>query len=236
MLVSCMGVFSNNPEYFRRGGKFYIGGNGSQSSGGGSIDGSIVKLKVNADAIKLNVKHIESMITDNPDLRKKLQDAIREDVWKARNSVVNNMSGIFANGDPAQARRAVRNIVYESVLGANLNILEMKKGTARWRVRQVERKVELNPKMRGGNRCKRSPNTIRMHGYEGKARGMILRWVNSGMTKTSERITKYGNRGSITARNFFEPLASAALEVVSQHLAQMIEEEIAKAFNEENNT
>jgi hypothetical protein len=191
-----------------------------------------VEFSVNSGAIELQVKQIESMMTDNPELRKKLQDAIREDVWKARNTVVSNMTGVFANGDPAEARRAVRNIVYEKILGANLNIMNMKKGTAQWKVRQIDRKVEQNPKMRGGNRIKRSFKTTRMHGYEGKARGMILRWVNSGV---GDRVTRYGNRGSIAARNFFEPLAGAALNVVSQHLAQIIEQEIANAFNDNEN-
>ena len=206
-----------------------------RGNNGGSIDSSVVRLRISHDAIQLNVKKIERMVTENPELRKKLQDVIREDVWKARNVVVSKMSGIFANGDPAEARRAVRNIVYQSVLGANLNILEMKKGTAQWRVRNVDRKVEQNPKMWGGNRIKRSIKTTRMHGYEGKARGMILRWVSSGMTKTRERITRYGNRKRIDARNFFEPLASAALNVVSQHLAKIIEQEIANAFNDNEN-
>lgn len=198
----------------------------NHSSGGG------VGFSVNSKAIELQVKHIENMMTSNPDLRKKLQDAIREDVWKARNTVVSNMTGVFANGDPAEARRAVRNIVYEKILGANLNIMNMKKGTAQWKVRQIDRKVEQNPKMRGGNRIKRSMKTTRMHGYEGKARGMILRWVNSGV---GDRVTRYGNRGSIAARNFFGPLAGAALNVVSQHLAQIIEQEIANAFNDNEN-
>ena len=210
--------------------------------------GSGIKFSVDEGAIGLNVKNIESMMTDNPELRKKLQEAIREDVWKARNSVVNSMKGIFDNGDPAEARRAVRNIVYESVLGANLNIMNMKRGTANWRVRQVDRRGTSDPKGRGGNRVKRDFKTIRMHGYEGKARGMILRWLNNGVNdraiKFTERMGRKadkwnthpntGNRGSIAARNFFEPMASAALNVVSQHLAQIIEEEIANAFNENN--
>ena len=214
-----------------RGRSTYLNSSSRQSSSGGG--GMGVKFSVNSDAIELQVKQIESMMTDNPELRKKLQDAIREDVWKARNSVVSNMSTVFANGDPAEARRAVRNIVYEKILGANLNIMNMKKGTAQWKVRQIDRKVEQNPKMRGGNRIKRSFKTTRMHGYEGKARGMILRWVNSGV---GDRVTRYGNRGSITARDFFGPLAGAALDVVSQHMAQIIEEEIAKAFNDNNNS
>lgn len=212
--------------------------------------GSGIKFSVDEGAIELNVKNIESMMTDNPELRKKLQEAIREDVWKARNSVVNSMKGIFDNGDPAEARRAVRNIVYESVLGANLNIMNMKRGTASWRVRQVERRGTSDPKGRGGNRRKRNFITIRMHGYEGKAKGFLLRWLNNGVNdraiKFKERMSRKadkwnthpnsGNRGSIAARNFFEPMASAAFDVVSQHLAQIIEEEIANAFNENNNS
>lgn len=217
-----MGIFSNNPDYWK----------GRSSSGGGRSSGGGIKFSVDEGVIELNVKNIESMMTDNPEMRQRLQEAIRKDVWTARQSVVNNMGSVFDNGDPAQARRAVRNIVYEKVLGANLNILNMRRGTASWRVRQVDRKGTSDTKGRGGNRLKRSFKTIRMHGYEGKARGMILRWVNNG--NKGDRTSRYGNRGSITARNFFGPLASAAFNVVSQHLAQMIEEEIAKSFNENN--
>jgi hypothetical protein len=213
------------------------------------INGGGFGFSVDESVISLNVKNIESMMTDNPELRKKLQDAIRQDVWKARQTVVRNMDRVFNNGDPAQARRAIRHIIYEEILGANLNIYNMRRGTANWRVRQVDRKGTSDPKGRGGNRRKRNFVTIRMHGYEGKARGMILRWLNNGVNdraiKFKERMSRKtdkwnthpnsGNRGSIAARNFFEPMASAALNVVSQHLAQIIEEEIERQFNENNN-
>jgi hypothetical protein len=213
------------------------------------INGGGFGFSVDESVISLNVKNIESMMTDNPELRKKLQDAIRQDVWKARQTVVRNMDRVFKNGDPAQARRAIRHIIYEEILGANLNIYNMRRGTANWRVRQVDRKGTSDPKGRGGNRRKRNFVTIRMHGYEGKARGMILRWLNNGVNdraiKFKERMSRKadkwnthpnsGNRGSIAARNFFEPMASAALNVVSQHLAQIIEEEIERQFNENNN-
>lgn len=204
------------------------GSNSGNSAGGGGV-----KFSVDQGAIELNVKHIESMMTDNPEMRQRLQEVIKKDVWQARQAVVRNMGTVFDNGDPAMARRAVRNVVYQKVLGANLNIFNMRRGTASWRVRPVDRKGTSDPKGRGGNRTKRSFKTIRMHGYEGKAKGMVLRWVNSGV---GDRTTRYGNRGSITARNFFGPLAGSALDVVSQHLAKMIEEEIAKAFNEDNNS
>ena len=216
--------------------------------------GSGIKFSVDEGAIELNVKNIESMMTDNPELREKLREAIRQDVWKARQTVVRNMASVFKNGDPAEARRAVRTIIYDKVLGANLNIYNMKKGTASWSYRQKERaEAGIGSRTgRGGNRRTRSFLTSRYQGYEGKARGFILRWVNEGMTKTNPRTIKFtandkrkenkwnkhpntGNRGSIEARNFFEPMASAALNVVSQHLSQIIEEEIANAFNENNN-
>ena len=213
------------------------------------INGGGFGFSVDESVISLNVKNIESMMTNNPELRTKLQDAIRQDVWKARQTVVSNMASVFKNGDPAEARRAVRNIIYEEIIGANLNIYNMRRGTASWRVRQVDRKGTSDPKGRGGNRRKRNFITIRMHGYEGKAKGFLLRWLTNGVNdraiKFQERMGRKadkwnhhpntGNRGSISARNFFEPMASAALNVVSQHLAQIIEEEIERQFNENNN-
>ena len=213
------------------------------------INGGGFGFSIDESVVELNVKNIESMMTDNPELREKLREAIRQDVWKARQTVVRNMASVFKNGDPAEARRAVRHVIYEDILGANLNIYNMRRGTANWRVRQVDRKGTSDPKGRGGNRRKRNFITIRMHGYEGKARGMILRWLNNGVNdraiKFKERMSRKadkwnthpnsGNRGSIAARNFFEPMASAALNVVSQHLAQIIEEEIERQFNENNN-
>ena len=207
-----------------------------------------IRIDVNQDAIDLGVKNIEQMMTTNPELRTKLQAAIREDVQKARAAVVNNMPTVFDNGDPNEARRAVRRVLYQQILGANLNIYNMKRGTAGWKVRQVERKVEMNPRMRGGNRRSRSFKTIRMYGYEGKARGMILRWLNDGVndrtinfaSNSKRKVDKWnkhpntGNRGSIAPRNFFGQLAGSALSVVSQHLAMMIEEEIANQFNNNN--
>lgn len=192
----------------------------------------MVNVGVNKEAIGVEVKNLEKLMTSNPEAFKRLQEVIRQDLWTARNSVVRNLIGIFENGDPMEARRAVRSIVYKSLLGGNINILNMRAGTASWKVRQKTRKVEQNPGMRGGNRIKRTGATARMEGYEGKARGFILRFVNSG---TSERKSKYGSRGAIAPRNFFEPTATAALSVVADHIAQMVEQEVKKMMEEKNN-
>ena len=177
-------------------------------------------------------QNLKAAMSTDPKMRKVIQQHIREALFAARREVMNSVN--FENGDPRHSAKAIRTSVYEKVLGANLNILNMKRGTASWRVRQVERKGTSDPKGRGGNRLKRNIKTIRMHGYEGKARGMILRWVNSG--NKEERKSRYGSRGQIPRNNFFQPLASTTLNIVSQHLSQIIEEEIAKSFNENNNS
>ena len=239
-----MGVFSNNPGYWK--------GRSSSRGGGRSYGG--VKFSVNEGVIELNVKNIESMMTENPEMRERLMEVINADIWKARNAVVNNVSDVFKNGDPMEARRAIRHVVYKQILGGNLNIFNMQKGTASWNYRQKQRaEAGIGSSTgRGGNRRQRSTKTARYQGYEGKARGFILRWVNDGMTKTDPRKIKFkrnesrkedkwnhhpntGNRGAISARNFFGPRAGAALNVVSQHLAAVIQEEIAKKYNENNN-
>ena len=241
-----MGVFSNNPGYWKGGSSSRGGG---RSSGGGGV-----KFSVNEGVIELNVKNIESMMTESPDMRDRLVAVIKEDMMKARNAVVNNVSDVFKNGDPMEARRAIRHVIYKQILGGNLNIFNMQKGTASWNYRQKQRaEAGIGSSTgRGGNRRQRSTKTARYQGYEGKARGFILRWVNEGMTKTDPRKIKFkrnesrkedkwnhhpntGNRGAISARNFFGPRAGAALNVVSQHLAAVIQEEIAKKYNENNN-
>lgn len=217
-----MGYMKSFLKVDRFGSSHRGGGGGGRSYGG-------VKFSVNEDVIELDVKNIESMMTENPEMRERLMAVIKEDMMKARNAVVNSLSNAFENGDPMEARRAIRHVV--SNLGGNLNILKMRRGTASWTYISKEKKVQQNPHMVGGNRRTKSYKTYRMEGYEGKARGMILRFVNSG-TKT--RDTKYGNRGAISSRDFFGPRARAALNVVSQHLAAVIQEEIAKKYNENN--
>ena len=214
--------------------------------------GSGIKFSVDEGAIELNVKNIEGMMTDNPELREKLRVIISEDLKKARNAVANAIPSPLKNGDPNEARRAVRRIVSQKFLGGFIHILDgVKKGTAKFNYRQRERaEAGIGSRIgRGGNRRRRTQRTAELQGYEGKARGFILRMVDSGTgernilfkSNPDRKTDKWnnnpntGNRGSIAARNFFEPMASAALNVVSQHLAQIIEEEIANAFNENNN-
>lgn len=187
-----------------------------------------VNIKVKKDVVDVEIKKFDQLMTTNPELRKRFQEIIHDDLWKTRNAVVRNIQGIFLNGDPMEARRAIRNIVYQKLLGGNLNILTPRRGTANWKVQQKQRKVEQNPHMRGGNRRRRSYETVRREGYEGKARGFILRFVDSG---TGARETRYGSRGAIAPRRFFEQAAKAGLDVMAQHVSMLIEQEIKKMMD-----
>lgn len=209
----------------------------------------MIELNVNAGVISLNEKNLERLMTDNSGTREAIQKLIRETMWEARNATAHELAGVVKGH--GQSWRAVRNIVFQKLLGGNINILDKKRGTANWRVVEKTRKVEQNPKMRGGNRRHRTLRTAMIEGYEPTARGFILRFQDSGTRqrfiggrnrtgkrgdngllwgKFKQRGT--GNRGEITPGNFFYRVASQQLGQAAEKLAKMIEQEIAKISNQ----
>lgn len=208
----------------------------------------MIDLKVNAGFISLTEKNLERMMTDNPETRKAIQRLIRETLWEARNATAHDISGIV--GGRGQSWRAVRNVVFQKILGGNINILNKTRGTAAWKIIQKTRKVEQNPHMRGGNRRRRSLRSAMVEGYEPTARGFILRFQDSGTRQRfiggrnssgrgdnglrwgRMKARGIGNRGSITAGNFFYRIASQRLGAAVEKLAKMIDEEIVKISNQ----
>lgn len=134
----------------------------------------------------------------NPETEKAVRELVARALRQATAETRRAVQAALPN-DPRQAYRAVRNLVYRRVLGGNVSI--------------------LNPR-RGGGRT-RSRRTEQVDGYFGADRAFILRFVNSG---TRQRTTRYGNRGSITARNFFAPAAEPAI----RRAAEIIEQETQK--------
>lgn len=63
-----------------------------------------------------------------------------------------------------------------------------------------------------------------MMSYEGKDRNMILMWLNGG---TTERDTRYGRRGSITARNWFGSSSYQKMQAAAAEIDQMIDDLIS---------
>lgn len=202
-------------------------------------------VNIDDNNIKIERKGLESLLTDKPEAAKRLREVIRKLLWEARNEVASDVRGKFA-GD-REPWRAVRNIVYEKLLGGNLNIEDMKRGTAGWKVIQKVRKGTSDPLGRGGNRRRRSLATAKREGYEGKARGFILRFQNQGTTDRSikfrsdsrRHVDKWnqnpntGNRGSLSGSHFFENSANKALNAMAQKLGPLIDDELSKMYEEQ---
>lgn len=167
---------------------------------------------------------LEAMLVSNPDTAAAMRKLISQEVSKARAAVAQAASGALKN-DPREAWKAVRRSVYKSILGGQVNILNQKGGASGSNGYRPARKLDSNPHQRGGNRRKRSAETDRIDGYVGKDRGFILRFVNSG---TAERQTRYGRRGSITARNWFPNIGQRELEAAAERLAVMIDRELVR--------
>ena len=138
--------------------------------------------------------------------------------------------------------------MYKRILGGQVNILQKRTAGAPTNYQKPRKGL---PK-RGGNRWGRSERTKQMEGYQGMDRGFVLRFLNAGTT--DRMITSYtdrtgtrhnlgsgstanfrthatgGNRGSISARNWFGPASQKALENASQQMQELIDRIIAQEF------
>lgn len=196
--------------------------------------------------------NLKAAMTTDPKMRKVVQQHIREALWEARKEMINSAN--FANGDPRQSLRAIRNSVYEKVLGGQINIKRSRKDHGSGSAYTPPR--TLTPGQRGGNRRPRSRRTEQINSGSPLDRGWILNILDKG-TKTrvigfrntvkgnrdryNARVYRVhrgdkahtGNRGSIAPRNWFRPAAEKALQMAMQRISEMIEIEAAAIANGE---
>ena len=199
------------------------------------------------DTIISNVAdNLQAAMTTDPKMRKAIQQHIREAIWEARKEMINSVS--FANGDPRQSLRAIRNSVYEKIMGGQINIKKARSDHGGGNSYTPPRK--LVPGQRGGNRRPRSERTEQINRGSPLDRGWILNILNKG-TKTrfigfrntgkgnrdryNARVTRIsrgytartGNRGSIAPRNWFMPAAESALSKAMERISEMVTIEAA---------
>lgn len=158
------------------------------------------------------------------ELEKTLHKLLGNVIKEARNRVSERTKQIIDN-DPRQAYRAIKHMVYRRVLGGNISILQKRRGSSVKMMQVPEPKKRVG---RGGNRIPRSQRTTDLMSYYGDSRGFVLRFLNSG---TTERQSRFGNRGHIAARNWFPNAGQAEMKIASEKLALLIEQEIAKLNN-----
>ena len=207
----------------------------------------MIGLEVNDAVIVEQRKVLEQALSTNPKTQKALQKLIRKALMQARSELSDYIKTKLANDDPRGAARAVRTSVYKKILGGNINILNSRKAHG---TNSYEPPRTLRPGQRGGNRRPRSARTNKVMHYAGEDRQFILRFVDSGTKQRAiERLTevkrasggskfvwkqdasKYGNRGSIAARNFFKAGAEPRLIRATEYLADLIDEELETIMN-----
>lgn len=167
---------------------------------------------------------LRKMQTDNPATRRALQAIIRRAIGEARKNVIKDARDVLEN-DPRHAYKAVRNSVYKQILGGQINILSSRRRGAptKW----TKPKMDRPENARGGNRRKRSSETMRIDSYEGADRGFILRFLNAG---TVERETRYGSRGSLAARHWFGRSSAFQMDAAASRIAEEIEKLLQQEF------
>ena len=189
----------------------------------------MINLEFDNTTIIRQKQALEAMLVSNPDTAKAVRSLISQEIAKARAAISQSARGSLRT-DPREAYKAVRRSVYKSILGGQVNILNPKGGaSSSGSSYQPQRKLDANPHQRGGNRCKRSARTDQVDGYTGKDRGFILRFVNSG---TTTRQTRYGNRGSIAARNFMAAAGQRELEAAAERLGALIDQELVRLMSD----
>ena len=167
--------------------------------------------------------NLDRLLLSNPNMEKKVINIIRKVIRQARDEVAQKAEGV-PQQDPRKTAHAIRSTVYRAILGGRVDILPSKKAGSPGSYRPP-RKLDSNPHQRGGNRRPRSRRTEQMLGYQGFDRIFILRWLDGG---TATRTTKYGNRGAISARPWFNAAAVPAMNRAGDTFAQLVDKLIAK--------
>lgn len=211
-----MGVFSNNPDYWKA--------SKSSSSGGTERNGDI-----EVSGFTETGEMLGRIMTTNPYMAKDVRAFIKKALKEARKNLTKDARD-YMNSDPRKASQAVKYAVYKSMFGGNLSILQKGRGKAGAKYKLIrQRKVEQNPHMRGGNRRPRiDDGRNRLDYYNSSDRGYILRFLASG---TVQRQSRFGNRGSIRQTSWFGHTAPWHMESAAEKIANAINEYVKKQTN-----
>ena len=210
-----MGVYSNNPDYWR----------GRSSSRGSSLN---VGVEVNQQIVEQQSRAFARLMFTDKETRNRIRKIIREELKDTAKRLREDVRYEMKE-DPRKAYRGVKSTVYKKILGGNVSILNPRRAGQRYQLIR-DRKLDHNPYQRGGNRRPRSPRTEQVDSYFGRDRAWILRIISVG---TVTRSTKSGNRGSIEARNWFQNMAPKEIELAAGNLSAVIDEELAAIYKEE---
>ena len=182
------------------------------------------------DGLVKQREELEHLLMSNPEMEKKVQGLIRKVLLQARKTISVDI-GTKMKNDPRQAYKAVKSAVYRRILGGNVSLLNKRRAGSRGPVPPVIHKLETKTNSkgnhRGGNRMPRSRRTEDLLTYQGADRGFILRFLNAG---TSERETRFGKRGHLTARQWFGRSSAFQMDGAANKVAEEIERMLQQEF------
>jgi hypothetical protein len=191
------------------------------------IDGTAASGAVEVVGVDNVSAIVNSLLTTNPEMDRLVRKLINVATRDARNRVSKDIAGAIGN-DPRKAARAVKHMVYKQLFGANISILSKRHASNSRATLVRQRQLDRTPHQRGGNRRPKSSRTKQLESYFGSDRGFVLRFLNSG---TTQRMTKYGNRGAITGNNMFGHIAPWHMEKAVEEVSNAIIEYINKQAN-----
>lgn len=178
---------------------------------------------------------LEKALSTNPKTVQALRKLVRKVINEAREGVMQSTKNTVPN-DPRGTVNSIRRSVYKKILGGNLNILRYSRIVDAPNNYEPPRKLEQNPRQRGGNRVPRGARTNTIMHYGPRDRGWILCILNSG-TYNGVRMAGSrggrlgGKRGVIASRNFFGPSSRRALTKAADNLANLIDTELEQMLN-----
>lgn len=193
-----------------------------KATGVRSIQGEYVEVSGFAE----NDAMLGHMMTSDPEMTRYVRRQIRQVLKEARKKLSKDASN-YMKSDPKKAARAVKFSVYKTIFGGNLSILQRGKAGANYELNR-QRKVDMNPHQRGGNRIPRQKERNRLDYYYGAQRGFILRFISSG---TETRTTRYGNRGRIRRSDWFGRTAPWQIDKAAGDVADAISQYIKEKSN-----
>ena len=174
-----------------------------------------------------NLETFGRIMTNDPQMASIFKKLIRNVLKDARKKLTQDVKN-YMKSDPRKAAQAIKFSVYKSMFGGNLSILRKRRSGAKYELRRT-RKVDQNPKMRGGNRRKRvDDGRNRLDYYYGADRNFVLRFLASG---TVERISRYGKRASIRQTDWFGHIAPWHMEEAASKVAEAINEYVRQQTN-----
>lgn len=201
------------------------------------------------DGIVKQREELESLLSTDPAMEKRLQKVIRKVLMAARKTVMDSIQ--FKHGDPRKAYKAVKTSVYRQILGGSVSILN-KRGV---KFDNYEPVRTLRPGQRGGNRRARSDRSNKLMHYAGDSRAFVLRFLNAGTQgrainfnydearehvhrgNQGGNLSKYGKtintgaRGNIASRNFFGNSSHRAMQQAADQLSHLIDDIIREEFS-----